>query len=216
MMIMTYYEIKKVFSKKGSKVALIFIFIVISVVLSFIIGDNKYVNRNGDAESGISAMLKVRELKKEWSGELTEDVLRKIIEENVRISQTPEAKSNDFRQNDIAYSQRQGFMDIRDLLNCDYGEFKTNSSVIAVIVPFILIFLPSFLSGTSLPLLNKILGLLPDQMLQMNQVVKFFNLYEIGGKVFCAVPILIISYSILLLLIVPVIYFIYRRKEVYN
>ena len=28
MMIMTYYEIKKVFSKKGSKVALIFIFIV--------------------------------------------------------------------------------------------------------------------------------------------------------------------------------------------
>ena len=61
---------------------------------------------------------------------------------------------------------------------------KTNSSVIAVIVPFILIFLPSFLSGTSLPLLNKILGLLPDQMLQMNQVVKFFNLYEIGGKVF--------------------------------
>lgn len=39
MMIMTYYEIKKVFSKKGSKVALIFIFIVISVVLSFIIGD---------------------------------------------------------------------------------------------------------------------------------------------------------------------------------
>lgn len=77
-------------------------------------------------------------------------------------------------------------------------------------------FLPSFLSGTSLPLLNKILGLLPDQMLQMNQVVKFFNLYEIGGKVFCAVPILIISYSILLLLIVPVIYFIYRRKEVYN
>lgn len=121
---MTYYEIKKVFSKKGSKVALIFIFIVISVVLSFIIGDNKYVNRNGDAESGISAMLKVRELKKEWSGELTEDVLRKIIEENVRISQTPEAKSNDFRQNDIAYSQRQGFMDIRDLLNCDYGEFN--------------------------------------------------------------------------------------------
>lgn len=100
MMIMTYYEIKKVFSKKGSKVTLIFIFIVISVVLSFIIGDNKYVNRNGDAESGISAMLKVRELKKEWSGELTEDVLRKIIEENVRISQTPEAKSNDFRQND--------------------------------------------------------------------------------------------------------------------
>ena len=93
---------------------------------------------------------------------------------------------------------------------------KTNSSVIAVIVPFIFIFLPSFLSGTSLPLLNKILGLLPDQMLQMNQVVKFFNLYEIGGKVFCAVPILIISYSILLLLIVPVIYFIYRRKEVYN
>ena len=98
----------------------------------------------------------------------------------------------------------------------NYVGFCEDKLIIAVIVPFILIFLPSFLSGTSLPLLNKILGLLPDQMLQMNQVVKFFNLYEIGGKVFCAVPILIISYSILLLLIVPVIYFIYRRKEVYN
>ncbi|MFR3946478.1 MAG: hypothetical protein ACLTZM_04760 [Ruminococcus sp.] len=41
------------------------------------------MNRNGDAESGISAMLKVRELKKNGRGELTEDVLRKIIEENV-------------------------------------------------------------------------------------------------------------------------------------
>ena len=56
---MTYYEIKKVFSKKGSKVALIFIFIVISVVLSFIIGDNKYVNHNGDAESGIGLVQEI-------------------------------------------------------------------------------------------------------------------------------------------------------------
>ena len=47
---MTYYEIKKVFSKKGSKVTLIFIFILISVVFSFIIGDIKYVNRNCDAD----------------------------------------------------------------------------------------------------------------------------------------------------------------------
>ncbi len=410
-MIMTYYEIKKVFSKRGSKIALVFIFAVIAVVLYFIIGENEYVNNNGDAERGFAAISKIRELKKEWSGELTEVAIRKVIEENVRISQTPEAQSDDFRQNDMAYSQKQGFMDIRDLLNYDYagfseynynladslspdeavdfypnriknlkewleidakdqfsekeknyliakyealetpffydyqagwkslfqyapsvimiltlvlsffcagifsGEFqqkanavfyssyygrnravwakvkagiiiitviywavillytvlvlgilgadgancpiqssmngwksiynitngqeyilivfggylgclfmlsftmlisaKTNSSVTAVTMPFVLIFLPSFLSGINLPFLNKVLGLLPDQMLQMNQVVKYFNLYEIFGRVFCAVPVLITLYSTLTLLIIPVIYLTYRKKEVY-
>lgn len=411
MMSMTYYEIKKVFSKRGNKIALVFIFAVLAVVLYFIVGENEYVNQNGDAETGFAAIGKIRELKKEWSGDLTEDTIRKVIEENARISQTPEVQSDDFQQNNIAYCKKQGFMDIRNLLNYDYGSFddynyyladslspddaadfysnriknlkewleedgkgqfsekeknylirkyealetplyydyqagwkslfqyapsiimimtlvlgflcagiffgefqqkanaifyssyygrnkavwakvkagviiitviywvvmllyttlvlgmlgadgancpiqsaingwksiynitngqeyilivfggylgclfmlslsmlisaKTNSAVIAVIVPFGLIFLPSFLSGTSLPLLNKVLGLLPDQMLQMNQVVKSFHLYEIFGRVFCAVPVLIILYAVLTVAAVLGIYLIYRKREVY-
>ena len=93
MMIMTYYEIKKVFSKRGSKIALGIIFAVVAVALYFIIGENEYVNQNGDTERGFAAISEIRKLKKEWTGELTEDVIRKVIEENKRISQTPEAQS---------------------------------------------------------------------------------------------------------------------------
>lgn len=402
---MTYYEIRK-----GSKIAIAFILVVIAVVLYFIIGENMYINENGDAEKGFAAILKVRELKREWSGELTEEQIRRVIEENIRISQTPEALSDDFQQNDIAFSQKQGFGDIRNLLNYSYGGFndynyyladslspddapyfysnriknlenwletdakdqfsteekeylisnyeklktplyyeyqdgwkslfqysptiimiltmvlgflcagifsgefhqkasavfyssyygrnraiwakvkagfiiitgiywaviflytglvlgilgadgakcpiqstmtgwksiynitnsqeyllivlggylgclfmlvlcmlvsaKTNSSVVAVTVPFVFIFLPSFLSGTNIALLNKTLGLLPDQLLQMNQVVKYFNVYQIDSKVFRAAPVLIILYSILTMLAIPMVYRVYRKKEV--
>ena len=82
---MTYYEIKKVFSKRGSKIALGIIFAVVAVALYFIIGENEYVNQNGDTERGFAAISEIRKLKKEWTGELTEDVIRKVIEENKRI-----------------------------------------------------------------------------------------------------------------------------------
>lgn len=407
---MTYYEIRKVFLRKGSKIAIAFILVVIAVVLYFIIGENMYINENGDAEKGLAAISKVRELKREWSGKLTEEQIRRVIEENIRISQTPEALSDDFQQNDIAFSQKQGFGDIRNLLNYSYGGFndynyyladslspddapyfysnriknlenwletdakdqfsteekeylisnyeklktplyyeyqdgwkslfqysptiimiltmvlgflcagifsgefhqkasavfyssyygrnraiwakvkagfiiitgiywaviflytglvlgilgadgakcpiqstmtgwksiynitnsqeyllivlggylgclfmlvlcmlvsaKTNSSVVAVTVPFVFIFLPSFLSGTNIALLNKTLGLLPDQLLQMNQVVKYFNVYQIDSKVFRAAPVLIILYFILTMLAIPMVYRVYRKKEV--
>lgn len=407
---MTYYEIRKVFLRKGSKIAVAFVLAVIAVVLYFIVGENVYINENGDAEKGFAAISKIRELKKEWSGELTEEQIRRVIEENIRISQTPEALSDDFQQNDIAFSQKQGFEDIRNLLNYSYGSFndynyyladslspddapyfysnriknlknwletdakgqfsteekeylissyeklktplyyeyqngwkslfqysptiimiltmvlgflcagifsgefhqkasavfyssyygrnraiwakvkagfiiitgiywaviflytglvlgilgadgakcpiqstmagwksiynitnsqeyllivlggylgcmfmlvlcmlvsaKTNSSVVAVTVPFVFIFLPSFLSGTNIALLDKTLGLLPDQLLQMNQVIKYFNVYQIDSKVFCAAPVLIILYSILTMLAIPMVYRVYRKKEV--
>lgn len=94
---MTYYEIKKVFSKRGSKIALGIIGIVMAIVLYFIIGENGYLNQNGDEEIGFAAISKMKEQKKEWAGVLNEEVIRKVIEENNRISQTQEAKSNDFQ-----------------------------------------------------------------------------------------------------------------------
>ena len=94
-----------------------------AIVLYFIIGENGYLNQNGDEEIGFAAISKMKEQKKEWAGVLNEEVIRKVIEENNRISQTQEAKSNDFQQNDMAYSQKQGFMDIRNLLNYAYADF---------------------------------------------------------------------------------------------
>lgn len=88
----------------------------------------------------------------------------------------------------------------------------THSTVIAVTVPFFLLFLPSFLGGISV--LSKVLGLLPDQLLQMNNVVTYFNLYEIGGKVTGAVPILFVLYLLLSAVLLPVLYRVYQKTEV--
>lgn len=406
---MTRYEIKKIFSRKASKAALLLLLAVLILVLNFTINDLFYVNEQGENEYGLRAIAKVREVKKEWAGELTEDQIRKVIEENVRIAQTPEALSENLDQNNVAFSWKQGLMDIRNLLVYDYGGFsdynyylpdslspeaasefypnriknlkewldteaageftegekaylidnyesletplyydyqdgwyslfqyaptvimvttlvlgflcagifssefqqrasavfyasfygrdravaakikaglvvvtviywsmillytvlvlgifgadgagcqiqstssgwksiyhitnlqeylltvfggyagclfmmlltmlvsaKTNSAVLAVLVPFVLIFLPSFLSEVDIPLQKKVLGLLPDQLLQMTLVVKYFNLYGIGGKIFPAAPLLLILYTSLCIVMLPSVYRIYRKKQ---
>ena len=91
---------------------------------------------------------------------------------------------------------------------------KTRSAVLAVTVPFLLLFLPNFLMMIPNSMIDKICGLLPDQLLQMNMVVVYYNLYQIGGKVMGAAPILIAIYLVLTLILCPVIYQVYRKSEV--
>ncbi len=90
---------------------------------------------------------------------------------------------------------------------------KTKSAVLAVIVPFLLLFVPNFLMNIPDSMINKICGLLPDQLLQMNMVLGYYNLYQIGGIVTGAAPILIAVYLVLTVILCPVIYQVYRRAE---
>lgn len=89
---------------------------------------------------------------------------------------------------------------------------KTRSTVLAVTIPFILLFIPSFLSGISV--LSKVLGLLPDQLLQISEAVNYFNLYQMGGKVVGAIPIIMILYFVLYCVLLPVLYQMYRKAEI--
>lgn len=89
---------------------------------------------------------------------------------------------------------------------------KTHSALLAVTVPFILLFIPSFLDGISV--LSEMLGLLPDQLLQMGIAVKYFNLYQIGGKVTGAVPLVMTLYPVLFLAMLPVLYRMYRKTQI--
>lgn len=91
---------------------------------------------------------------------------------------------------------------------------KAKSAVLAVMIPFILIFIPSFLSNIEGTAINKVLGLLPDRLLQVSMALGHFDLYEIGGKIMGAVPILLMLYGILTLLLIPVIYQDYRHKQI--
>ncbi len=410
MLAMMKYEIKKVFSRTGSKFAILLLLVVLGITCWLAAGVT-YVNNSGVTETGFSAVRQLRSVKKEWAGLLDEEKIRAVIEENGRIASTPEAQSNDYRQNDIAYSWKQGFSDIRDLLNYAYadgfreynyykadslttddaknfyqnrivllqswldeeakdqfsdaeksyllnryealdtpfiydysegwhrlfqysptiimitmlilgylvagvfsGEFqwksdavfftsfygrnkavtakikagfyivtavywvtvflyscivflylgidgagcpiqadmagwksfynitlwqeyllivaggylgclfmafltmlvsaKTRSTVIAVIVPFALIFLPSFIGGMEGPVISKVLGVLPDRLLQVSNALSYFELYRFGGKIVGAVPVLLIMYGILAIILLPMIYYEYSRKQI--
>lgn len=95
-----------------------------------------------------------------------------------------------------------------------YLSAKTKSAVLAAMVPVILIFIPSFISNIDSPIVNKIIGLLPDQLLQAGNALSYFNLYTIAGKVLGAVPILIVLYIVLSIILVPLLYRAYRHTQV--
>lgn len=88
---------------------------------------------------------------------------------------------------------------------------RTKSSVIAVTIPFILLFLPSFIGGSSLKMVDKILGILPDRLLDAGQTLSMFALYQIGGKVIGSLHVLPVLYGGLALLLIPATYQVYRR-----
>ena len=91
---------------------------------------------------------------------------------------------------------------------------KTNSNVLAALVPFVSIFIPNFLANVANnPVTDKIVGLLPDQLLQLDFVLNRFSMYSIGGTIVGAVGILFILYTILTLLLQPILYVVFRKQE---
>lgn len=97
---------------------------------------------------------------------------------------------------------------------CMLVSAKTRSAVVAVMCPFVLIFLPSFMANIPGHTVQKIIGLLPDQLLQTGSALNLFNLYSLGGHILGAVPILLVVYSVLAVILWPVIYRVYRKKEI--
>lgn len=403
------YELKKIFVKPGGKIAILLLVCLLALVC-FFATDVEFINEQGNPETGIEAVRKLRAVQKEWAGELTEEKLAEVIAENARINATPEGRSANVQDSDIAFGWKQGIYDIRAMLNRAFGRFreydyylidsmtpkdagqfygrrvlqlkewldgeaadqysdkekeflihqfeeletpfrydyfkgwdqlmeyapmvimitvlilgflaagifsgefqlkadavffssrhgrgrasaaklgagvimvtviywvmiflysaavlgylgadgaacafqfigrgwksfynitiwqayllvifggyigvlfmlllvmlvsaKTKSAVLAVMVPFLLIFLPNFIADVPSEMVGRICGLLPDQLLQMNMVVCYFNLYEIGGKVVGAVPILLTVYLTLAVVLAPMVWGVYRKAEV--
>lgn len=406
---MVRFEIKKIFSKPVNKIAFIILTAVLCVESHLAISSVLYVDENGVTITGVFAAQPLRETKMKWSGYITEDMLSRVVEENALINNSEEYLSDDVKEINKAFSKKQGFSDIRDIINrafCGFRQYdyyridsisgdevrsfyerrisnliewinsdeatnhfsdveklflvgqynkletplyyeyfdgweallqrapaiimllvliigflvsgifsdeiqlkadsiffsarlgrtkavsakigagfiiissiywitvllysgivltvlgfegadcaiqigssnwksfynityfqdylltvfggyigslfiltfsmfvsaKTRSSVLAVTIPFILIFIPSFLSGISA--LSEVLGLLPDQLLQMCKTVQLFNTYQIGNKAIGAVPVILVTYLLLYCMLVPVLYRVYKRTEV--
>ncbi len=409
MLMMIRFELKKMILKPVNKVIFVILAAVLCIASYLAIRYVYYVDENGDMITGVAAARALREEKNKWAGYITEDVLLKVLEENTLINNSEEYLSDDVTENNKAYSKKQGFSDIREMINrafCDFQEYnyyradsvtkeeissfygrrvanltewldsdgqgdhiseqekrflitqyegletpfyyeyadgwealleyapmtimlvvlvtgflvagifsdeillkadsvffsaklgrdkavsakiwagllvatfvywmaillfsgvvlavlgadgahraiqngfpnwksfynitylqdylltilggylgslfilslsmlvsaKARSKALAVTIPFVLLFLPSFLSEISV--LSEVLGLLPDQLLQMCNAVRTFNLYQIGEKVVGAVPIILIMYLILFCILPPVIYQVYRKIEI--
>ena len=109
------FEIKKVFSKARSKIALLFLVIVLLAVSMLTISRVEYVDENGNHTTGIAAAKSLREEKNKWAGYLEEDALRNVYKENRTINS--ETGSGSIEEENKAYQKKQGISSIVDLIN---------------------------------------------------------------------------------------------------
>lgn len=91
---------------------------------------------------------------------------------------------------------------------------KTKSPVLAVLIPSLLILLPEYLRGFNGPTMRRIIGLLPDKLLDIGQAVEYLYLYTIGDNIMTAVPILLTVYPCLTVVLVFLCYHEYRHKQI--
>ena len=121
------FEIKKIFSKTANKIGLIVLLAAIAVTCYFAISSMDYVDEEGDTHTGIAAARYLRDTKAEWEGLITEDVLREVIRQNRLINETNPDSPTDIKTSNIGYSKKQGFSDIRDLINSGFSEFREHN-----------------------------------------------------------------------------------------
>ena len=91
---------------------------------------------------------------------------------------------------------------------------KTRSSLFAVTVPFLLIFIPTVLDNMDVEWISKMVGLFPDQLLQISQVMRYFRVYTFGKTVLSAMTILTPLYFLLTAVLVPLMYREFRTKQI--
>ena len=118
------FEIKKVFSNSKNKMAVVVLAVVLIVTSILTINRVEYKDENGNGSVGILAAKNLRKVKNEWRGYLTEDVFRKVIEENKKINNSEEALSDDIQEQDKAYAKKQGFLGIVDVINSAFSEYR--------------------------------------------------------------------------------------------
>ena len=98
---------------------------------------------------------------------------------------------------------------------CMWVSAKTRSAVFATTIPFILIFVPNFFANSNLAdALSGVLALLPDKMFDLFAHLKYFNVYDLGFTVAGSWPLLFVIYSVLTVVLVPVMYREFRTKQI--
>ncbi len=118
------YEIKKIFSKTGSKIGLLVLLVTLALTCYFAVSYTPYVDDKGEEHIGISAVRKIYEEKEKWTGLVTEEYLKEVIRKNNRVNEEFPYDQEDVVASDINYSAKQGFYDTRMLINSAFSGFR--------------------------------------------------------------------------------------------
>jgi hypothetical protein len=130
------FEIKKIFSKSMNKMALIVLtaaLVIVSILTINNIEYIEYINGQKKVSTGIAAAQKIRDAKNQWAGPLTEETLSKVVQKNNEINSSPEALSDDYREQDKAYAKKQSISAITQLISSafsklnDYDGYRADS-----------------------------------------------------------------------------------------
>lgn len=114
---MLLFEIRKIFSRFKNRFAALLLLIVLGITSILAVNKVEYVDENGNSTTGITAAANLRAVREPWSGYLTEEVLKKAVEENNTVNASAEANSTDIQEQNKAFAKKQGFEEIRNVIN---------------------------------------------------------------------------------------------------
>lgn len=123
---MLYYELKKIFSRTGSRLLLVLLGFILLFSLFYNIQSTQYVKADGTSISGFSAIRELKERKSEWNGLLTEEQIKKVLQTNQDILEEHSdyyPGTTDVVLSNQVYSLKQGYEDIQDMINQSYRLF---------------------------------------------------------------------------------------------
>lgn len=118
------YELKKVFIKPSNQASISLLLITLVVICFLAIRGDYYVDEQGRSEYGYHAIQKLKTEKKKWRGELTTEKLEGVLKADREVNQTDEYTSSNIQENNISFSRKQGFADIRGLINISFSKFR--------------------------------------------------------------------------------------------
>ena len=107
---MLWFELKKIWSKRMNQGAVLLLLVIVIAGSLLAVRDVKYYKEDGTSVSGIFAAGKLRREKNKWKGYVTEDVLKKVVEENKRAHDEADTA-------DGALIKYQGLSDLREWIN---------------------------------------------------------------------------------------------------
>ena len=123
---MLYYELKKTFSRTSSKLLLVLLGFILLFSLFYNIQSTQYVKADGTSISGFNAIRELKESKSKWNGLLTEEQIKKVLQTNQDILEEFPGYypgTTDVVISNQVYSLKQGYEDIRDIINSSYCLF---------------------------------------------------------------------------------------------